>query len=131
MFVTGASPSLTRNFLAWYTRDENVRMLESDEAMRTWSMEPGTLLPEDPPKAAMLVANTEPVQMARAHMLQAHQWLTDTEHLWERKEAGLLPKVGQTKQNTAEAKELKAKLSKLIAAPETHRTDKVQDLTAK
>ena len=64
-------------------------------------------------------------------MLQAYQWLTDTENLWDRKAAGLLPKIKQAKKRTTEANKLKTKLSDLIAAPHNHRSDTITDLTAK
>ena len=131
MHVTGAGPSLTRNFLAWFTRDKNVRMLEPVEALQTWSLQPGVWLPEDPQLTALLIANTEPVRMATAHLKQAHQWLTDTQHLWKGKSDGLLLEVKNALKEEGAVQQIRKKLGQLLDSPESHRTDALTDLQAK
>ena len=103
------------------------------EALQTWSLEPEVWLPEDPQRTltALLIANTEPVGMATAHLKQAHQWLTDTQHNWKGNADGLLPEVKNALKEEGAVQQVRKKLGLLLDSPVSHRTDALADLQAK
>ena len=106
-------------------------MLEPVEALQTWSLEPEVLLPDDPQLTALLIANTEPVRMATAHLKQAHRWLIDTQHLWKDKADGLLPEVKNGPKEEVAVQQIRKKLGQLLESSESHRTDNLPSLQAK
>ena len=87
----GGCPSMTRNFLGWLRKENVITRLHLIEALRVFGLEDTTPLPKDRDKATELIANTEPVALAKAHLLQAHQWLEDTAELRVGLPDGLTP----------------------------------------
>jgi len=118
---------MTRNLLGWERKEGPITRLHLVEALRVFGLEDNTPIPKDREKASELIANTEPVALAKAHLLQAHRWLDDTAKFRVGLPDGLIPTPRPQAQAKAMADEWVEHLVKACGGLDDESDDSEED----